>query len=102
MNVCEDHDKTYVKALSRLSHTRVLPSRCVNSLIKKTKTLVAFQSLRSEKSLFYFTEKGITHIAETRRLKSTFMFNLAFDEDRKTHDNIFVILHLDMVPSKYV
>ena len=54
-------------------------------------------TLFRKKSLFYFTETGITHKAETRRLKSTFIFNLAFDEDRKrAQDNIFVILHLDV------
>ena len=53
-------------------------------------------TLFRKKSLFYFTETGITHKAETRRVKSTFTFNLAFDEDRKTQENIFVILHLDV------
>ena len=53
-------------------------------------------TLFRKKSLFYFTETGITHKAETRRVKSTFIFNLAFDEDRKTQENIFVILHLDV------
>ena len=53
-------------------------------------------TLFRKKSLFYFTETGIMHKAETRRVKSTFIFNLAFDEDRKTQENIFVILHLDV------
>ena len=53
-------------------------------------------TLFRKKSLFYFTETGITHKAETRRVKSTFIFNLAFDEGRKTQENIFVILHLDV------
>ena len=53
-------------------------------------------TLFRKKSLFYFTETGITHKAETRRVKSTFILNLAFDEDRKTQENIFVILHLDV------